>query len=291
MFEFDEVRELNVIRENLQTLKLISNGLSDKRSIFLDFAKGLSIEMSKFRKYIEKGEATLVIDCYTYAERLLKNTLYEVLEFEKNENLYVNKFLQKKISRKKFSPNVKFESFSNELSSYNVEFKFIIGKNYRIVKIYDEMVESRHKYAHANSIPQGLEATEDVLVFLEYLAWECNRYIEYYNEPNNIQIDLIGLVKSSNKVVEYCGKNIETISELNYISDSKYPGFEELSLNCKDFSKKYYTELDSIAIFKDFVNKVKYLSSIKLENCTSIEYEEVLAELAAIIHTLGLRDK
>ena len=98
-------------------------------------------------------------------------------------------------------------------------------------------------------------------------------------------------MKSSNKVVEYCGKNIETISELNYISDSKYPGFEELSLNCKDFSKKYYTELDSIAIFKDFVNKVKYLSSIKLENCTCIEYEEVLAELAAIIHTLGLRDK
>lgn len=291
MFEFDEVRELNVIRENLQTLKLISNGLSDNRSIFLDFAKGLSIEMSKFRKYIEKSEATLVIDCYTYAERLLKNTLYEVLEFEKNENLYVNKFLQKKISRKKFSPNVKFESFSNELSSYNVEFKFIIGKSFRIVKIYDEMIESRHKYAHANSIPQGLEATEDVLVFLEYLAWECNRYIEYYNESNNIQIDLIGLVKSSNKVVEYYRKNTETISKLNYISDSKYRGFEELSLKCKDFSKKYYTELDSIAIFKDFANKVKYLSSIKLENCTSIEYEEVLIELADIIHILGLRDK
>lgn len=291
MFEFDEVRELNVIRENLQTLKLISNGLSDNRSIFLDFAKGLSIEMSKFRKYIEKGEATLVIDCYTYAERLLKNTLYEVLEFEKNENLYVNEFLQKKINRKKFSPNVKFESFSNELSSYNVEFKFIIGKSYKIVKIYDEMIESRHKYAHANSIPQGLEATEDVLVFLEYLAWECNRYIEYYNEPNNIQIDLIGLVKSSNKVIEYYRKNIETISELNCISGSKYPGFEELSLKCKDFSKKYYTKLDSIAIFKDFANKVKFLSSIKLENCTSIEYEEVLAELVDIIHILGLSDK
>lgn len=291
MFEFDEVRELNVIRENLQTLKLISNGLSDNRSIFLDFAKGLSIEMSKFRKYIEKSEATLVIDCYTYAERLLKNTLYEVLEFEKNENLYVNKFLQKKISRKKFSPNVKFESFSNELSSYNVEFKFIIGKSFRIVKIYDEMIESRHKYAHANSIPQGLEATEDVLVFLEYLAWECNRYIEYYNEPNNIQIDLIGLVKLSNIVVEYYRKNTETISELDHISDSKYPGFEELSLKCKDFSKKYYTEIDSIAIFKDFANKVKYLSSIKLENCISIEYGEVLIELADIIHILGLRDK
>ncbi len=289
MFEFDEVRELNVIRENLKTLNLISNGLSENRSLFLEFSKGLSIEMSKFRKYIEKGEATLVIDCYTYAERLLKNTIYEVLEFEKNDNSYINEFLGIKINRKKFSPNVKFEKFSNELSLYNKEFKFVIGKNHRRVKIYNEMVDSRHKYAHANRIPQGLEATEDVIIFLEYLAWECNRYIEYYKVTNKIQNDLIELVQYVEKVSDFCTKN--NIVNTESASNLEYPGFKQLLLKCKEFSKKYYSELDSVDIFKDFANKVNFLSSIEIENYSCVEFEEVVLELLDIIKQLGLINK
>lgn len=288
MFDFEEQEELNVIRENLQILKLLFDKLSDDLEPFRQFSKNLSIEFSTFRKYIEKSNATLAIDCYTYAERLLKNTIYEVLEFENNTNPYLKLFLKKKISKKKYSPSVYFENFTKELTSYNEEFRLIIGKNHRRVKVYDEMIKSRHKYAHSNIIPQTIESSDEVIVVLQYLAWECNRYINYHNNENKIQDDLNRIIESMKKVLNFITKNDRNVNICEQVSKLRYREPSRLSQECKKFTEKYFEELISIAIFRDFIEQIKYLSSDESLNVDAINYGRSVQKLNTICQDLAL---
>lgn len=288
MFEFDDAEALKLIKENYEIIDKISEALSVKRNTFVNFANDLSIEMSKLRRYISTSEATLVIDCYTYSERLLKNTIYEVLEFGRHENPFIREFLDKKLSRVKFIPNVKYESFSRELAVCNKNFKLLIGPEHMRVKVYDAMVNSRHLYAHTNTIPQNLNTTKDVIVFLEYLSWECKRYINYYNYQDNIQDDLKKLIDMIHIGHNYCKTN-KKLSSSMLISEITSPNLEDLFLQCKDFITKYNSELGELSIFEEFIQAIQSGLKIDFKTCSGETYKNYIINLYNVYDNLKLQ--
>ncbi|WP_270281395.1 hypothetical protein, partial [Enterococcus faecalis] len=122
---------------------------------------GLDFNIAK--ESIKKSEYSLLIDCYTFSEKLLKNTIYHCLEFKNNSNDYVNNFMFRKLNPEKFSPNPKFKSL-------NSNFKFVLNQNFSKIKSYDSMIQPRHQYAHANIYPLDIKnSEEDLLEVLAYL--------------------------------------------------------------------------------------------------------------------------
>ena len=184
------------LRKQVGKIQDITNPDSDNNHIF-----------HSLKKVISESHATILIECYTISEQMLKNTKYQILTFDETVDSDIQRFLQFKINPEKFSPNPQVKEISNFFKRYGGNKLFISD-----AEIYDSMIKKRHRYAHQGICDFDLINLPKIIEFLKYLEFEYrmfvqkNCWIEFFREFNSI---------------DNLGGNMQA-KEHNYQSKKKY---------------------------------------------------------------------
>lgn len=166
---FDCEKELEEICRTKNNNILMKNSIADYSSEYRSFSKNIFLDYSILDECINTFTNHILIQCYTFSEQLLKNTIYHLLH-EENRNQYITKFIDNKIPQLKFSPNPRLEEFQKELDKYyDIKYKFIFS--IKTNSAYNTMIEYRHQYAHACNIQYGIDY-DSVVKTLELLVYE-----------------------------------------------------------------------------------------------------------------------
>ncbi|MFW5457716.1 hypothetical protein [Streptococcus hyovaginalis] len=281
IFEFDEIQTFSELVENFDKVESLINSISDERRKYIEFFNSMKLVPQDSIDIIKKCEMTLVIDTYTYAERLLKNTVYHTLQFENNVNNSINLFMVDKLPREKFVPNPKFEEFKKQIEKLKPEYKFFCNKNNYYVTPYDEMINSRHRYAHRSVTPLPLSQLRDSLICLEYLRWECQNFIDsesqnkrgkIYHAFYEFKLGYKGIQKYIKKVD--IGNNQPYVKQNNKI-------YQKLKLLRKTARvlKKNISYFENIKIFSEFCVIITEISSWDFRLIKLKEVNDCLSKL------------
>lgn len=281
IYEFDYEETLQEIKDNFIKIIKLSNSLADNTSKYREFYTEVGLEFSVARESIKKAEYSLVIDCYTYSEKLLKNTIYHCLEFKSNSNRHINSFISKKLNPEKFSPSPKFKEFEEELNSLNSGFKFLLNVNFSKVEIYDSMIKSRHRYAHSNVYPVDIKQYKnDLIEMLEYLSWECNMFLNSFERHNELETLFKSIISDSQKLKKiHCDKKIRNLTE----RESNKINVKDFRNNVRIFNKKYLVELSDISIFKSVLEVFEKIEKINFNTNNGTELAKMCIDLNNIL--------
>lgn len=263
--DFDEVEEFLEIKINYENLKKIKNSLSDNRNKYRDLFHGnkLDLGLNDIERLIKDSEKALLIDCYTYSEKLLKYTIYHSVDFRKSKNEYINRFLELKIAPKRFSPVAKFESFQDDIKKLvKLEgYKFFMNKECLKIKKYDEMIDSRHSYAHDNKYPMDFNDYENCIDVLEYLTWECRKFIVNPKKHHRLNNEFFEIIKG-----------VERLKKLNHNlplrnirqNNTKGINIKVFRNDIRKFLAKYRNELEKVSLFKEIIEELDKIQSLNL---------------------------
>lgn len=246
IYDFDVDDEIQKIEDNLRNVELIKYSFADNTSEYRKFSRDINLDFSVLSDCIESYERALLIDVYTYAEQLVKNFYYELLEKDTAQNIYARNFVNKKLDAERFSPNVNYEylesNIKNELCS---EFKFMIKKNREEILKYDDLIKDRHRYAHRGVYQSSFEQYRDVIKAEKYITMELvmivnhgiDYRIDYQNRWEEIGAQLkkcCGLYKEFkvNKNKELKRNLIEQIKLLRSKSRKFYSKYSEYIAGC-----------------------------------------------------------
>lgn len=279
IYNFDAYDKLLEIKSNFNEIELLLDSLAISTSEYRSFYNKLDIDFAIAKKVIHKSEYSLIIDCFTFAELLLKNTIYHSLDFNNSKNKDINSFLNEKISPEKFSPNVRFDKFENEIQKFNNENKFIINKNHNAVRIYNEMVISRHRYAHGNTYPQDFREYKDSILILEYLYWECNLFLKNRKLKNAIQDDFMDFISQTKLIlkIKNNSKYFRDIIETDEIKQKVNPkSYKKLA---RKIVIRYEDELRNLTIFNEFIECLKLISEVDLRSVKIIEVQRIIDKI------------
>lgn len=268
IYNFDENLELEKIKENYNNIKSLKDSLADNAAEYRKFASDISLDFHVLKEFINEYEKTLLIDCFTFSEQLLKNTIYETLNFKGNQGI-IDTFIQNKIHPEKFSPNVTYIKFSKELNNLNKNFQFLLSASHKSIKIYDEMIKSRHSYAHANNYPFKYDEYEDVIHVLEYLSWECLRFLSISSKSNHIQKlykDILNSMKRIRVNDNVCIRNLP---------DNKKVHHKELKSNAKEFHNSFHNLTINITLLNCFTKNIRAISKADHRIVKEIEIKKL----------------
>ncbi|EST90242.1 hypothetical protein [Vagococcus lutrae] len=277
IYEFDHEETLQEIKENFLKIIDLSNSLADNTSKYREFYTEVGLEFSVAKEAIKKAEYSLLIDCYTYSERLLKNTIYHCLEFKSNNNRHINNFISKKLDPEKFSPSPKFKDFEVELNSLNSGFKFLLNVNFSKVEIYNSMINSRHRYAHSNVYPVDIrESKNDLLEILEYLGWECNMFLNHFERHCELESLFKCIISDSQKLKKIqSGKIIRNLTE----QESYKINIKDFRTNVRLFNRKYLENLSDVSVFKSVLVEFEKIENLNFNINKGKELAKVCIDL------------
>lgn len=264
IFDFDTIERLEEIKTNYVQVKQIKNSLADHRDKYRELTTVVDIDQTALMVCLDYFERALLINCYTFSEQLVKNFVYEILGKDRHTNEYLNLFLNSKIPKEKFSPNASTEKIERLVSSELFSgFKFVLNKTNESIKKYDEMIKSRHKYAHRGIYDFDFGNFDAVIDVLEFIAFELITTLGLNGiQRKNFQKELID-IRESAKTINKCinNKNIESLDVRVYRKKLK-----ELKLKCKKFHQNYNDQLSSVVLFGDILNKIIEVASIDLRS-------------------------
>lgn len=277
IYEFDYEETLQEIKENFLKIIDLSNSLADNTSKYREFYTGVGLEFSVAKESIKKAEYSLLIDCYTYSERLLKNTVYHCLEFKSNNNRHINSFISKKLDPEKFSPSPKFKDFEEELNSLNGGFKFLLSVNFSKVEIYNSMINSRHRYAHSNVYPVDIRKSKnDLLEILEYLSWECNMFLNSFERHSELERLFKCIISDSQKLKKiHSEKKIRNLTE----RESYKINVKDFRTNVRIFNKKYLEDLSEVSVFKSVLEVFEKIENLNFNTNNGKELAKMCIDL------------
>lgn len=207
IFDFDTEERLSELEKSCHYVEIIKNRFSDCRSDFRDFAREKDIEFSALEACCKGFERNLLIDVYTYSEQLVKNLYYALLlNRDESNNVYIQNFINKKLPQKRFSPNVNYSTLEKSIHDDLIpHFKFTISEQRDQVKSYNELVESRHTYAHrgefgfSNNYKEVIDVERFITKEVEMIVGYSVEYrIEYQRQTNKLCTEvnrIVGLVK------------------------------------------------------------------------------------------------
>lgn len=244
IYNFNSEERLTDIKLHYNQFKELRDSFSEKRSEYRKLASSLNLNFSSLERSYQDFEKSLLINCYTFMEQLIKNYIYHLLEKGSNKNNYVNNFIDNKINSEKFSPNVKIESIKKILSEelgVNINFLIKIEK-YKIEK-YNELVKSRNRYAHSGNYDFNFYNFEDVIDVIEYLRFEIFSNIN--NESNYNKFKL--LLK----------KTRENINKFNKCGNKSRPYLKKIMKEIKKDLPKIFLISENLKI-----NNVKLIKKI-----------------------------
>jgi hypothetical protein len=281
IYEFDDLDTLEIIKDNHLKISALQNSLIDNISAYRTFFGSIGTSFPLAKEVISKSEYSLLIDCYTFSERLLKNTIYECLSYRKHKNNSLNLFLQKKINPEKFSPNVKFKEFESELISLSNNFKFLLSENHYAVRIYNELVKSRHRYAHSNEYPFAYENYGDAIVVLEYLQWECSMFIQNQVRHGNLLLEYNSIIDCSKKL-----KKISNNKKLRYLTkqEAKNVDLKKFRKDVRRFLKIYKTDIENLTIFEQLIVCLVQISELNFNTSNGNDLSNICTNLGSKYH-------
>lgn len=279
--EFDDEEQLNLLKNSFEIVEKIHFSFSDRTSEYRSFYQSLEINLAEARNIIERAEYSLLIECYTYSERLLKNTIYQCLEFDKSKNEYLNSFMLSKLSPDRFSPNPKFKDFESELKiiSRHKDYKFLIENNNSNVRVYNEMIQSRHRYAHANEYPIPYTNYKDSIIILEYLTWECKMFLNDIDKKEKIQNSYASIKDDAKKLSKLSDNKI-----LRGINKQKTKNVDVLLFRkkVKSFLKEYGENLEELEVFKEKITQFKQVSQLNFNINTINDLKNICVKILQV---------
>lgn len=93
IYDFDTEDEFIKIEMNLNNVKLLKNSIADHASEYRKFSRDINVDFRVLGDCIESYERALLIGVYTYAEQLVKNFYYELLEKDRTQCISINQFV------------------------------------------------------------------------------------------------------------------------------------------------------------------------------------------------------
>lgn len=198
-------------------------------------------------------------------EQYFKNCVYFLLQKDNHENKYINRLINNKLPANKYSPNIKLDELEKQIKEFfEIEFKFILSKKIEPLKKYEDLVKSRHAYAHKGIFNFNFDNFEDAIAALEYIKYEIDFILENEEKRKKIQ-------ETFEKFKEY--KKIKTC--INILKKSKKEKKIKARENAKEEIKrlkiiieelKELTGLDDeIKLLKNFFELLKKIENIDTE--------------------------
>ncbi|MCD8809195.1 hypothetical protein K1Y25_08035 [Mammaliicoccus sciuri] len=156
-----------------------------------------------YEKILDAMQRDLLINCYATSEKMLKEFVYNLIDFEKHDNSHLNRFLEEKVSRSKFSPDVKFGGIKKEVNKYFKNHLFIFENTKQELKSYDNLIIGRHTYAHNSLFNIEFDDFKEAIKAIEYI------YFELYASMQDLKLqnDLVSLKTSIKSYKELSNKN------------------------------------------------------------------------------------
>lgn len=180
IFEKDTfIDDVSELEKQVERLFIIENSLADNRKEHREFAQTIDLDFEIIEDVYKYYRPACIINIYTFSERLIKSYVYTLLG--NNNSPAVETFIEKKIPKSKFSPNVKvseIQKIINEFSPNKERFILIASllKKEDIKKDFDYIIQSRHTYAHRGRYRNDYTREQylDIIRFLYYLIDEVD---------------------------------------------------------------------------------------------------------------------
>lgn len=252
IYEFNATERLKEVKQIYDQVKQIKVSLADHRDKYRAFSTSANIDSLALQNCCDQFEYTLLIACYTYSEQLYKNFFYEMIKKDMSNNDHLNNFIESKVPKQRFVPNVdtkEIEKSINKELNKNIKFKFLLRPDNDLVKKYNEMVKSRHRYAHKGIYDFNFNNFESVICFLEYLQLEFKLIVEcgmnYKVDQHKLLTEIYDLTKilcKSNSIRK--GRiEITTIKE-----------------KCKVFTRKHSDDYNELDVVKEIFTLIEVIS-------------------------------
>lgn len=289
IYELDTSDQIDRLKKNLGYVIQIKDSISDETAEYRLFANARGMDYDILRDCCDSYEKTLLIDVYTYSEQLFKNFYYHLVEKDRSENKYINNFINKKLDSQHFSPNVEYATIEKNIRDELIpSFKFIIKNEREEIRKYNDLVSTRHKYAHRGIYSFGLMNYSDVIAVEEYLTAEVSIIIHYgamfHIELQNELVALWGKGKNlEGKFVNYSKSHN---SSLRSVIVDELRIIKKLS---RDFLKKYEGTEVKCQLLQPLFESLKNLSDIDLRKISLAEV--LIQEFISCYQTMKLIEK
>ena len=124
------------------------------------------------KKMVKESERSLLIESYTISEQMLKNTKYQLLDFDETRDTDYQNFLRYKLDPTRFSPNPKIQEINKIFMRYRSRKLMLSG-----LSVYDKMIKERHRYAHTGSYNFNMAELPKIIGVLKYLEFEYRMFL------------------------------------------------------------------------------------------------------------------
>lgn len=278
IYDFDVEDEIHKNEIALRNVELVKNSFADHTAEYRNFSREIDLEFSALSDCIDAFERALLIGVYTYAEQLVKNFYYELLEKDRAENLYTRNFINKKLDVERFSPNVSYinleNSIKNELCN---NFRFIISRNRDEISKYDDLIRNRHRYAHRGVFQSSVEQYRDVINAEKYITVELKMIVthgvEYRIRYQNDWSEIGSILKSCCGLIDQFKNNKNTSLKRNLIDKIK-----TLRNASRKFMNKYSSEIENCVLLEEVRIQLLRVNVIDLRSRETFSVVEELNE-------------
>lgn len=265
IYDFDVEDGILKVEKNLANIEILRNSFADYTAKYREFSRSINLDFRVLSDCIESYERALLIGVYTYAEQLVKNFYYELLEKDRMEKSCWNHFINKKLDVEKFSPNVKYDllqtNIKNELFP---EFQFIIKKEREEISKYNDIIKDRHRYAHRGIYQSNFDQYRDVINVEKFITIELEMIVDKQNGMK-YRIDYQDDWKNIGDLLRECHdlyKQFEGNSpRLRRKLIQKTKSLREKS---RRFYSKYHFYIDRCILLEDVKNQLLELNNIDL---------------------------
>lgn len=265
IYELDVVDRLECLEQNFSMVTEIKNSLSENRAEYRSLANNIGISQESLMVCCDNFERSLLIECYTFSEQLVKNSFYRMIEFDNNNNEYVKSFIKNKVSKARFSPNVKFEEIEKMIKNQLfTDFKFLYPKNNSEIGLYNEMVKSRHVYAHKGIYEFQFNDFYVILNVLKYLYFE----LSFLNSSTSVKRR-----EFQNKYFNL-KENVKKVSDIDNNLKYQRNCLKKVKNSCCEFIDNYGESFGDIVLLEEINIKI-----IKVANQDLRKYKDIYKDI------------
>lgn len=278
IYDFDVEDEIHKNEIALRNVELVKNSFADHTAEYRNFSREIDLEFSALSDCIDAFERALLIGVYTYAEQLVKNFYYELLEKDRAENLYTRNFINKKLDVERFSPNVSYINLENSIKNeLCTNFRFIISRSRDEISKYDDLIRNRHRYAHRGVFQSSVEQYKDVINAEKYITVELTMIVthgvEYRIRYQNDWSEIGSILKSCCGLIEQFKNNKNTSLKRNLIDKIK-----TLRNASRKFMNKYSLEIENCVLLEEVRIQLLRVNVIDLRSRETFSVVEELNE-------------
>lgn len=255
-FSYDDRK--NELKSKFEYFKKIYNFRADNSSKLRVFLNEFDDDLfSNFEYFFTENSNFLLISAYTLAEELVKNHFKNILLSRINNNDYLSTFLEANINN--YGPShIKLDDLYKSIRKYLFnDFNFSINCNNEYFRVYDDVVSSRHEYAHTGNITKNINPIDYIPKFifvLDYLDYE------FTNLNNGIKFRTIfqNLIKKISFELSTFNNDLD--------KPNFYTKYGCLKSYLYELNTKYFINLKNNDICKDFFIHSYYIINDKLND-------------------------